>query len=195
MSQQDDTFNPARPQDHGADNGETGIGSRLTGGLRRAKDSAGQGLQLSGQTMSATAGAARQGLQRSGETISDATDTARQGLQRSGEAISDATDTARQGLQRSGEAISDATDTARQGLQRSGEVFTGADIRKFDDFTEAVTRVCVGLHQDNVQLRERIIHLEHALEESNRAQADLMERVAVLEGKTTDKPSSQGQLP
>lgn len=155
MSQQDETVNAAQPQDDGDDNRETGLGPRLTDGLRRAKDSAEQSLQRSGQTMSDTADAARQGLQRTGE------------------------------------AISEATDTARQGLQRSGEVLTGADIRNFDDFTEAVTRVCVGLHQDNVQLRERITHLERSLEESKSAQAELMDRVAALEGKTADNPSSQ----
>ncbi len=71
---------------------------------------------------------------------------------------------------------------------------TGSDIRKFDEFTEAVTRVCVGLHRDNVELREQVAHLEQQLEESNRAQAEFAIRMTALEqggGEPGDKEHRQ----
>ena len=37
---------------------------------------------------------------------------------------------------------------AGQVAHRASDVFTGADIRAFDEFTDAVTRVTVGLHRD-----------------------------------------------
>ncbi len=48
-----------------------------------------------------------------------------------------------------------------------GSVLSGADIREFDSFVEAVTRVVVGLHEDceqlkldNADLRARVAELE-----------------------------------
>ena len=77
--------------------------------------------------------------------------------------------------------MSDTADAARQNLQRAGDVLTGADLRKFDEFTEAVTRVCVGLHRDNLELKEQVARLEQQLEESTLAQKDLAARLDVLE--------------
>ena len=68
-----------------------------------------------------------------------------------------------------------------EGAQRTGEVLTGADLRKFDDFTEAVTRVCVGLHREKAELRGQLARLEDQLEESNQAQKDLAARLEALE--------------
>ena len=68
---------------------------------------------------------------------------------------------------------------------------TGSDIRKFDEFTEAVTRVCVGLHRDNVELKERVAHLEQQLEESNRVQAELAIRLTALEQRGSEPGDNQ----
>ena len=119
--------------------------------------------------------------ERLSESLANATDSARQRLQQSGEAISDARESAQQGLAKASEQASEQATEVVQGLQRSGEVLTGADIRKFDEFTEAVTRVCVGLYQDNVQLREQVAGMERQLEEATKLQAELAGRVAALE--------------
>ena len=52
-----------------------------------------------------------------------------------------------------------------RGSKRASEVFTGADIRGFDVFTDAVTRVVIGLHRDNADLRERVARLEEVVAE------------------------------
>ena len=38
--------------------------------------------------------------------------------------------------------------SAREQVSRSADVMTGADIRRFDEFTDATTRAVVGIHQD-----------------------------------------------
>ena len=83
-------------------------------------------------------------------------EAARQGLQRSGELATEAAE--RRGM-------SEQLDSARQGLRRSGEVLTGADVRRFDEFTDAVTRVALGLHRDQTEMRELLARLEEAVNE------------------------------
>ena len=115
-------------------------------------------------------------LQRVRETA----DSINQEVQ-SNETISQARDSIRLGLDNAAGVASEQAPGLVQGVQRTGDVLTGADIRKFDEFTEAVTRVCVGLHRDNLELREKIAHLERQLEESSLAQGDLATRLEALE--------------
>ena len=111
--------------------------------------------------------------------------SARRGILSSGEMLSDAAEATRQGIQRSGEVIADATPGAagatKRGAIRTGEVLSGADIRRFDEFAEAVTRVAVGLHHDQTDVRERIAWLELEAAEIRRFQAELAERLAFIE--------------
>ena len=136
---------------------------------------------------------ARRGIQRSGEVIADATadatDVTVRGIRRSGEAIAEATpgmtDATKQGIQRSSEVVADATTDAagatKRGAIRTGEVLSGADIRRFDEFTEAVTRVAVGLHHDQADVKERVARLENEAAEIRRFQAELAERLESIE--------------
>ena len=114
------------------------------------------------------------------QNVRDKVDSVNQELQ-SNETLSQARETVRQGLDNAAEVASEQAPGLVEGLQRTGDVLTGADLRKFDDFTEAVTRVCVGLHRDNVELRSQLERLEQRLEESNLAQKDLLARLESLE--------------
>ena len=137
---------------------------------------------------------ARRGIQRSGEVIvdatADATDVTVRGIRRSGEAIADASlrsvaEATSRGIQRSGEVVADATTDAagatKRGAIRTGEVLNGVDIRRFDEFTEAVTRVAVGLHHDQADVKERVARLEQEAAEIRRFQTELAERLANIE--------------
>ena len=113
--------------------------------------------------------------------VRDRVDSVNEDLQ-SSETLSQARETVRQGLENAAGIASEKAPELVEGIQRTGDVLTGADLRKFDDFTEAVTRVCVGLHRDNVELRDQLARLEQQLEESNLAQKNLAARLEVLEG-------------
>ena len=115
------------------------------------------------------------------QNVRDKVDSVNQELQ-SNETLSQARETVRQGLDNAAEVASEQAPGLVEGIQRTGDVLTGADLRKFDDFTEAVTRVCVGLHRDNVELRSRLERLEQQLEETNLAQKGLLARLESLEG-------------
>ena len=115
------------------------------------------------------------------QNVRDKVDSVNQELQ-ANETLSQARESLRQGLDNAAGAASEQAPGLVQGVQRTGDVFTGADIRKFDEFTEAVTRVCVGLHRDNVELRGQLARLEQQLEETNLAQKDLAARLEALEG-------------
>ena len=115
------------------------------------------------------------------QNVRDKVDSVNQELQ-SNDTLSQARETVRQGLDNAAEVASEKAPGLVEGVQRTGDVLTGADLRKFDDFTEAVTRVCVGLHRDNVELRSQLEQLEQQLEESNLAQQDLAARLEALEG-------------
>ena len=58
--------------------------------------------------------------------------------------------------------------SARQKASRSIDVMTGADIRRFDEFTDATTRVVVGLHQDLSELREQVARHQRVLDDDRR---------------------------
>ena len=73
-----------------------------------------------------------------------------------------------------------AAGAARQSVRRSAEVMSGADIRRFEDFTEAATTAVIGVHQDQVELREQLTRTEqslHALEQWHSTLRDDMARV------------------
>ncbi|MCY4364633.1 MAG: hypothetical protein OXE17_00165 [Chloroflexi bacterium] len=114
------------------------------------------------------------------QNVRDKVDSVNQELQ-SNETLSQARETVRQGLDNAAEVASEKAPGLVEEVQRTGDVLTGADLRKFDDFTEAVTRVCVGLHRENVELRSQLERLEQQLEESILAQKDLAARLEALE--------------
>lgn len=114
------------------------------------------------------------------QNVRDKVDSVNQELQ-SNETVSQARETVRQGLDAAAGAASERAPGLVEGVQRTGEVLTGADLRKFDDFNEAVTRVCVGLHRENVELRSQLERLEQQLEASNLAQKGLAARLEALE--------------
>ena len=59
--------------------------------------------------------------------------------------------------------ISDQLNTARETVKRSTEVLSGSDIRLLDEFTDAATRVLLGLYRENVEQAERITRLEQTV--------------------------------
>ena len=48
------------------------------------------------------------------------------------------------------------------------DVMTGADIRRFDEFTDATTKVVIGLHQDLSELREQVTRQQRVLDDDRR---------------------------
>lgn len=114
------------------------------------------------------------------KNIRDTVETVNQELQ-TNEAISQARESVRQGVDNATGAASERAPGLVEGVQRTGDVLTGADLRKFDEFTEAVTRICVGLHRDNAELKAKVALLEKQLEESNRVQCELAVRLTALE--------------
>lgn len=99
-------------------------------------------------------------------------EVSRKGIERSNELVSESAERA---------GMSEQLDSVRQGLQRSGEVITGADLREFDDFTDAVTRVAVGLHRDQADMDSRLARLEQSIGEIRQLQDELSERLAIVE--------------
>ena len=55
--------------------------------------------------------------------------------------------------------------SVRQQASRSVDVMTGADIRRFDEFTDATTRAVVGVHQDLSELREQVARTQGAVDD------------------------------
>ena len=80
-----------------------------------------------------------------------------------------------------GSRLARALGRGGQAVRRTSDVLTGADIRRFDEFTDAVTRVTVGLHRDQGELREQVNNLEQSLSESRQAQAVQAEQLAAVE--------------
>ena len=67
--------------------------------------------------------------------------------------------------------------SAKEKASRTVEVMTGADIRRFDEFTDATTRAVVGVHQDLSDLREQVERLTERidqLEQLNRRRTSLI---------------------
>ena len=75
---------------------------------------------------------------------------------------------------------------AKQQISRSAEVLSGADIRKFDDFTDATTRAVVGVHRDQAELRELQTKLAEQIERTNQAVDSVRQRQAKLSERLED---------
>ena len=71
--------------------------------------------------------------------------------------------------------------SARRQVSRSADVMTGADIRRFDEFTDATTRAVVGVHQDLTELREEVDRKHRVVDNIQVRQEDLTERIDRLE--------------
>ncbi len=71
-----------------------------------------------------------------------------------------------------------AAGAARESVRRSAEVMTGADIRRFEEFTEAATTAVIGVHQDQAELREQLADKEQSIHALQQNQAALRDDVA-----------------
>lgn len=84
---------------------------------------------------------------------------------------------------------------AGQVAHRASDVFTGADIRAFDEFTDAVTRVTVGLHRDQAELREHMERLNQSVAEIRDTQALIVDRLTAVERElAARKEQNQGSV-
>lgn len=101
---------------------------------------------------------------------------------------------------RSGTLLGRATAAARtvgEKVQRSAEVMTGADIRRFDEFTSAATTAVIGIHQDQAEVKERLIHVDQVVSDLQDGQVRLSERLDRVERSTlpqTVPKESRGSL-
>ncbi len=86
--------------------------------------------------------------------------------------------------------MSEQLDSARQTVRTSSEVLTGADIRQFDEFTDAVTRVVLGLHRDQADTAQRLTTIEQSIDEIRETQAQLSARLASIERMLADQADS-----
>ena len=80
--------------------------------------------------------------------------------------------------------------TAKRHVSRA-EVMSGADIRRFEDFTEAATTAVVGVHRDQAELREQISQIKQSV---NDVEADLRERLNHIEQSVNDVQQVQASL-
>lgn len=78
----------------------------------------------------------------------------------------------------------DAVGSAKQTVRRSADVMSGADIRRFEEFTDAVTTAVTGVHRDQSELRESLRVTEQSVGDLRGGQADLVERLSRLERTT-----------
>ena len=76
-----------------------------------------------------------------------------------------------------------AAGAARQSVRRSAEVMSGADIRRFEDFTEAATTAVIGVHQDQAELREQLARTEQSLHALEQGHATLRDDIARVKHK------------
>ena len=96
-------------------------------------------------------------------------DRFRRGLGRatgqSAEAVAEAAKRADEAVSRGAEraGVSDQLNTAREMAKRSTEVISGSDIRSLDEFTDAATRVLMGLYREAAEQSERITRLEQTV--------------------------------
>ena len=71
--------------------------------------------------------------------------------------------------------------SAKERVRRSAEVLSGADIRRFEEFTDAVTTAVMGVHRDQVELRERTADAERLIDDLKSEQEALSSRLSRLE--------------
>ena len=81
--------------------------------------------------------------------------------------------------------------SAKRQVSRSAEVLTGADIRRFEDFTEATTTAVVGVHRDQAELREQLNQIKQSV---NDVQAEVRERLNHIEQSVNDVEEVQASL-
>ena len=84
--------------------------------------------------------------------------------------------------------------SAKQQVSRSAEVLSGADIRKFDDFTDATTRAVVGVHRDQAELREGLGRTDQAVNDVREIQANLAEQLVRTNQTIDDVRQGQAKL-
>ena len=84
--------------------------------------------------------------------------------------------------------------SAKRHVSRSAEVLSGADIRRFEDFTEAATTAIVGVHRDQAELREQLTHIEQSVNDVGQAQDELREQIAQVERSVNDLRQTQDGL-
>ena len=82
-------------------------------------------------------------------------------------------------------------DAAKRQVSRSAEVMTGADIRRFEDFTEATTTAVVGVHRDQAELRGQVDQIKQSV---NDVQAEVRERLNDIEQSVNDVQQVQARL-
>ena len=70
--------------------------------------------------------------------------------------------------------------SAKQKISRSVDAVTGADIRRFDEFTDATTRAVVGVHQDLSELRDQAARTRREVDDIQKRQERLTERLDQL---------------
>ena len=98
--------------------------------------------------------AVTKGAERAG--VSDQLSTARETVKRSAGAVATRAEQA---------GVPNQLNTARETVKRSAEVMSGSDIRRLDEFTDAVTRVLMGLYRETQEQAERITRLEQTVSE------------------------------
>lgn len=119
-----------------------------------------------------------------GQALNRSRQAAREGMRRADEVITESAERA---------GVSEQLDSARRNLQRSGEVLTGADIHQFDDFTDAVTRVLIGMHRDQAAMARRLTLLENVVKEILILNPELVERLATIEQTATSQFLSEDE--
>ena len=72
-------------------------------------------------------------------------------------------------------------DSAKQQVSRSVDVLSGADIRRFDEFTDATTRAVVGVHQDVSELQGEVVRVQGVVDDMRASQQRQTERIERLE--------------
>jgi chromosome segregation ATPase len=90
--------------------------------------------------------------------------------------------------------VKGAANSAKQGVVRSAEVMSGADIRRFEDFTDAATTAIVGVHQDQAELRRRLTPIEQSVADVQRGHAELRERLTQTEQSVADVRRGHAEL-
>ena len=81
--------------------------------------------------------------------------------------------------------------SVRRRVERSAEVMSGADIRRFEEFTDAATTAVIGVHRDQAELREHLTATEQSLDELQQGQAKLVEILASIEHSVRARTESE----
>ena len=85
----------------------------------------------------------------------------------------------------------DAIGSATHRVRRSAEVMSGADIRRFEEFTDATTTAVIGVHRDQTELRERLAAAEQSLDELQQDQVKLAESLTRVEHSIGTRAESE----